>query len=244
MYDNLVGHKITDISIYETAFTHSSAGICDTQGNHISNERLEYLGDAIIEAVVSDVLYRDFKTDTEGTLTKLRAKIVQRDTLNEIAEKMGLEHILKINTHSENKHNKDILGNALEALVGAIYLDLGYGMAHHFVCDKIVDSLDRQQLCSGDRNYKSQLLEWGQKHKINITFDTNAQDRRLDNQLTFYSKLYVEGRKESEAWGYTKKESQQQASKYFLEYIRKHRNYETEIIRKKNTPRQCPQLDN
>lgn len=124
LYHKLLGFYPTDIHLYEQACLHRSSSICE-QGRRINNERLEFLGDAILDAIVADILFHKFKTSKEGFLTNTRAKIVKRESLNEIAVKLGLDNFITYSMRTSS-HNNYMFGNAFEALIGAIYLDKGY----------------------------------------------------------------------------------------------------------------------
>ena len=169
LYHDLLGFWPNDIHLYEVACLHSSSSICE-QGKRINNERLEFLGDAILDAIVADILFHRFGNHKEGFLTNTRAKIVKRESLNEIALKIGLDRFITCATHISS-HNSYMYGNAFEALVGAIYLDKGYEFCKRFVETRIIDSfIDLDKLSKEESNFKSRLIEWCQKHKIDIQF--------------------------------------------------------------------------
>jgi len=157
---NLLGFTPVNIAIYHQAFVHSSA----SKGTKENNERLEYLGDAILDAVVSDILFKKYPKKTEGFLTQMRSKIVSRKMLGKIAKQMGIQELLR-HSKLKIKDSPSVLGNALEALIGAIYLDQGYKMAYLFISKKLISPyIDLNTLIHEELNYKSKLLEWSQKN--------------------------------------------------------------------------------
>ena len=166
---NDFGFYPRNLALYELAFTHKSAA--DNLGNFkLSNERLEYLGDAILSAVVADYLFRMFPTKSEGFLTEMRSKIVSRASLNKLSQKLGFEQMIHY-SHDSHSNFKSITGNAFEAFVGALYLDRGYNFTKHIIIDRIIRlHLDLEQLENTDVNFKSKLLEWAQKEKHKLFF--------------------------------------------------------------------------
>ncbi len=166
---NDFGFYPRNLALYELAFTHKSAA--DSLGNiKLSNERLEYLGDAILSAVVADYLFRLFPTKSEGFLTEMRSKIVSRASLNKLSQKLGFQEMIHYASDGHSVY-KSMTGNAFEAFVGALYLDRGYNFAQHILIDRIVRiHLDLDQLENTDVNFKSKLLEWAQKGKHKLFF--------------------------------------------------------------------------
>jgi ribonuclease-3 len=205
--------------LYEQAFIHSS--ICSTQeGKRINNERLEFLGDAILSAIISDIVYKRFPNKREGFLTNTRSKIVQRESLNKIALKLGIDK--KINSKKYAFiHNKYMCGNAFEALIGAVYLDRGYRFTYKFV-ERIVEKhLELDKIAIKEVNFKSRLLEWGQKNKMLIAFDLTGTFTDDDGTLVFQTSVTLEGTPLAVGIGNTKKESQQVAAKAVLRKLKK-----------------------
>ena len=167
---NIFGFYPKNIALYRVAFTHKSVA-AETVGNyHVSNERMEYLGDAVLSTAVADYLFRTYPTQPEGFLTEMRSRIVSRASLNKLSEKLGFgDYIRHTPDVGSNAHSMG--GNAFEALMGAIYLDRGFDFAKHIIIDRIVRiHIDLEQLQSTDVNFKSKLLEWSQKHKKNTVF--------------------------------------------------------------------------
>ncbi len=167
---SLIDTAPSNLQLYEEALRHSSASLVDESGNSTNNERLEFLGDAILGAVVADFLYAYYPHKKEGFLSSMRAKIVSRSNINAMASALGLKDLL-ISNIRPGQEGKTALGNALEALIGAIYLDKGYAVAESFISKKLIKGLlDIHKLESIVISYKSLLLEWGQKNEKKVVF--------------------------------------------------------------------------
>jgi ribonuclease-3 len=157
--------------LYEQALIHRSSSIETEEGKRTNNERLEFLGDAVLGAIVADIIYKQFPNRKEGFMTNTRSKIVQRDSLNRIAIEMGLDKLIVLSTKI-NTHNSYIYGNAIEALVGAVYLDQGYRRCQKFVQERIIDRyVPLHTIIRKEVNFKSILIEWSQKNKLEIAFE-------------------------------------------------------------------------
>lgn len=216
---DLIGFHPRKLSLYDSAFIHKSATVTDTYGFAVNNERLEYLGDAILGAVVADYLYNRFPHKDEGFLTQLRSRIVNRTYLTKLTFKTGLNRFVKSNTNTANE-TSHIYGDAFEALIGAIYLDKGYRAAQDFIVKRILsDYVDIQKIEKSDTNYKSQLIEWGQKNKREVEFDTQDNHDMMTHKAPFISKVSIEGAVKGKGFGYSKKEAQQNASREALKRI-------------------------
>lgn len=167
---NVLGFTPNNIALYQQAFRHKSAAQEIKNGLRNSNERLEYLGDAILGAVVADFVFKKFPYKEEGFLTEMRSKIVSRDNLNKLAIKLGLDKFIQNNTDYSKHHS--INGNAFEALIGAIYLDKGYKTAYRFIVNHIIKNfIDVDLLEATEKNFKSKLIEWAQKERKIIAFE-------------------------------------------------------------------------
>ncbi len=166
---NTFGFYPKNIALYHVAFTHKSMA-AETVGNyHVSNERMEYLGDAVLSLAVADYLFHTYPTQAEGFLTEMRSRIVSRVSLNKLAQKLGLDSYIQHTPDSNTARSMG--GNAFEALMGAIYLDRGYDFARRVIIDRIVRvHIDIDELQNTDVNFKSKLLEWAQKHKRHLEF--------------------------------------------------------------------------
>lgn len=215
----ILGFFPKDIKIYEQALLHKSSSIKSEKGTTLNNERLEFLGDAILDAIVGDIVYQYFDGKKEGFLTNTRSKIVQRETLNKLAIEIGLDKLIKYSTRSSS-HNSYMCGNAFEAFIGAIYLDRGYRKCKKFIEDKIMDKyIDLDKISKIEMNFKSKLIEWSQKKKIKVSFELIEQFQDKDNNPVFQTEVKVENVSAGVGIGYSKKESQQNAAKMTLKKI-------------------------
>jgi len=212
----LTGLYPHDTEVFKVAFTHKSASRKTDCTRKINNERLEFLGDAILASIVADFLYSYFPFKKEGFLTKMRARIVSRDQLNEIALNMGLQfHIV---SHNNINGTKNIYGNALEALIGAVYIDKGYQGTKQFVLNKLIEkNIDLYKLAFTDSDYKSQLIEWAQKNKLDIIYEDEEVESTEHTHLFFTSTIKVDETILGKGKGSSKKEAQQKASKEALD---------------------------
>ncbi len=169
-FRNVLGYVPRRTELYHVAFTHRSSS-SSQNGHRINNERLEYLGDAVLGLIVADYLYKKYPYQGEGFLTELRSKIVSRASLNKLADKMGMEVLMEYQRDSAGIF-RTIGGNALEALVGAMYLEKGYKFTRKTIIERILRVfLDVEAMASTDWNYKSKLIDWGQKNHRKVTFE-------------------------------------------------------------------------
>lgn len=214
----LLGFSPSNMSLYQQAFFHKSNNHAPIRGMRYNNERLEYLGDALLSTIVAEYLFKKYPSSDEGFLTKMRAKIVKRKTLNYIADEMGLDVLLL--EYNNTRLSKSMLGNALEALVGAVYLENGYKTTKRFVINKILRSyLDIHQMERKDDNFKSQLLEWCQKKGLDVSYE--VIDRfKVDKRDRFKVAVLVDGDQLAEAEDFNKKSAEQTASELALQIIR------------------------
>ena len=217
----MMGFYPRDIRIYEQALLHKSSSVKSDKGQLLNNERLEFLGDAILDAVVADIVYKKFEGKREGFLTNTRSKIVSRESLNHVAEQIGLLGLIKFNTR-QSAHNSYMGGNAFEALIGAIYLDRGYAYCKFFIEHRIMDNyLNLNKISRQEVNFKSKLIEWSQKNKVGITFELISQSQDEFNSPVFETEIFIEGINACRGKGYSKKESQQIAAHETLKKIKK-----------------------
>lgn len=221
LYD-ILGFYPRHIELYKQALLHKSIKSRNEKGTPMNNERLEFLGDAILDAVVADIVFKHFKGKREGFLTNARSKLVQRDTLNKLAQEMGIASLLLSSSHNTT-HNSYIGGNAFEALVGAIYLDKGYNACMHFMKKRILDHLiNIDKVAYKEVNFKSKLIEWAQKNRVSLEFKLISQTRTADDASPLFETIAViEGLEAKAGKGYSKKESQQQAAKATLQKLRR-----------------------
>ncbi|WP_299581606.1 ribonuclease III [uncultured Sunxiuqinia sp.] len=205
-----------NLKLYETALTHRSASKTDSQGNWVNNERLEYLGDAILGAVIAEFLYNRFPNMDEGFLTQMRSKLVNRSFLTELTFQIGLNYYIQSNTNN-TKENSHIYGDALEAIIGALYLDKGYQVTRQFIIRKLLlQQVNLEKVQHTNTNYKSQLIEWSQKNKKDVNFETVEKTSATNRQPLFQSTISIENQVVGKGQGSSKKESQQNASKEAL----------------------------
>ena len=216
-----------NITLYEQALLHKSSSIKLKDGRWINNERLEFLGDAILDAIVADIVFKEFEYKKEGFLTNMRSKIVQRETLNKLALNLGLDRLIKSSAKTGN-HKTHMYGNALEALIGAIYLDQGYRIAKKFVHERlIVEHLNIDTVAQQEVNFKSRLIEWSQKNKIPIEFRLIESFTDNNNNPIFYTAVDIYDLESGTGRGYSKKESQQKAAEEALNKL----NIDKEFIK-------------
>lgn len=215
----MLGFLPRRLSYYRLAFLPKSALQKPLSGNHLNNERLEYLGDAILDAIVADYLFSRFPEGDEGFMTKLRARIVKRKNLDYLATKMEIPGMIAVGIKKGNK-SKHLYGNVLEALIGAIYLDRGYGTARTFFVTKILKKhIDLVQLVSKDPDYKSRIIEWAQKNRIEVVFTNKEEHLSTSKSPSFVSTILLKGEVKGTGRGGSKKEAEQQAAKEALSII-------------------------
>ena len=221
----ILGFYPHDISFYKMALMHKSIMHRNAKGKPVNNERLEFLGDAVLDAVVGDIVYQHFPGKREGFLTNTRSKLVQRDTLNKLAQEMGINQLILSNGHSSS-HNSYMGGNAFEALVGAVYLDRGYDACMFFMQKRILaQMINIDRVAYKEVNFKSKLIEWSQKNRVKLDFVMLDQQKDKNGSPIFTYQVIIEGVEGGTGKGYFKKESQQLASKLTLEQLRKQPQY-------------------
>ena len=221
LYD-IIGFYPHDISYYKMALMHKSIGRRNDKGKPLNNERLEFLGDALLDAVVGHIVYDHFEGKREGFLTNTRSKLVSRDTLGKLAEEMGLTRLILSSGHS-NSHNSYMAGNAFEALVGAIYLDQGYDAVMRFMKKRILAQLiNIDKVAYKEVNFKSKLIEWSQRNRVKMDFHLTKQDKESETgSPVFVFQVMLEGVAGESGRGFSKKEAQQQASEATLKRLKR-----------------------
>lgn len=213
----MLGFYPHDIELYRLALMHRSVGKRDKNGHRVNNERLEFLGDAVIESAVSDILYRHFEEKDEGYLTNTRSKIVQRSSLGKLADEIGLTRLVQCSRLHQQGHNSYIGGNAFEALMGAVYLDRGYRYVFRFLERRILTTyINIDEVAKKEINFKSKLLEWSQRNKLRTAFLSTETKSEGGRETVFVAQVEIEGVTLCKSKGYSKKESQQKASKEAL----------------------------
>lgn len=229
LYD-IIGFYPHDISYYKLALMHKSVMRRNAKGKPVNNERLEFLGDAILDAIVGDIVYQHFPGKREGFLTNTRSKLVQRDTLNKLAQEMGINQLILSSGHTSS-HNSYMGGNAFEALVGAIYLDQGYNACMRFMNKRILaQMINIDKVAYKEVNFKSKLIEWSQKNKVRLSYEQVLQEKDKNGNPIFEFKVVLEGVEGCSGRGFSKKESQQLASKLTLDRLKKKPQFIDEVF--------------
>jgi len=226
LFYKVLGFYPDRIEYYQLAVRHKSLSIPTENGHQLSNERLEFLGDAVLNSVVTDILYRHYENQREGFLTNTRSKIVKRDSLNQLALEIGLDKLVMVTKYVNTHTNNNIYGNALEALMGAIYLDYGYKQCKKFVEQRLFRTfINLDKVAEKEVNFKSKLIEWCQKNRLEPEFVLVSETVGNSNKHVFKSALTILGKTICEANGSSKKESQQNASRIAFELIQSNPDY-------------------
>jgi ribonuclease-3 len=208
----IVGFRTLNLRLYEVAFIHRSASFTLPDGQRINNERLEFLGDAVLDMILSDYLFAKFPDASEGFMTKIRSRIVNHEILNQLSVSMGIDKILVSNVNSTNT-TMNLHGDALEALIGAVFVDKGYKRTKNIFIGRVFNKyLDLQKIINTDTDYKSLVFEWIQKHKTNLTFEYKEEyDFKLKKSL-FSATLLINKEEFGTGQGASKKEAEQEAA--------------------------------
>jgi len=208
----ILGFRPGNLKLYEIAFIHRSATFTLPDGSKVNNERLEYLGDAVLDAILSDFLFEKFPDASEGFMTKIRSRIVNRDVLNQLAVSMGINKILISNVSSAHP-TKNLYGDALEALIGSLFLDKGFKKTKKLFIRNVLNKyLDLNLIVNTDSDYKSLVFEWVQKNKTSLIFTYNEEyDFKLKKSI-FSTTLIIDKIEMGEGHGSSKKEAEQEAS--------------------------------
>lgn len=208
---NDFGFYPKNIVLYQLAFTHKSASDSNIGNYRVSNERLEYLGDAILSAVPADYLFRLFPTKPEGFLTEMRSRIVSRVSLNKLSQKLGFGEVIHY-AHDNHSNYKSMTGNAFEAFIGALYLDRGYEFTKKIIIERIIKvHIDLDLLEQTDVNFKSKLLEWAQKEKHHVEYK-NQNGKTSGHERLYYITVEIDGKEYAQGVDYSIKGAEQLAS--------------------------------
>ena len=209
---HLMGFRPVNLRLYEKAFIHRSATYTLPDGTKINNERLEYLGDAIIDSILSDYLFRQYPEASEGFLTKVRARIVNRETLNGLGLSMGLDRLIVSNL-SPSDSPRNLYGNAVEALAGALFIDKGYERTRRFFIENVLKKhLDLESVLAAETDYKSLIMELCQKNRQKINFTSRESGGGNGTHPHFTVTLEINNEEVARGEGATKKEAEQEAS--------------------------------
>lgn len=208
----ILGFKPGNLRLYEIAFIHRSASYTLPDGMKVNNERLEYLGDAILDAILSDFLFEKFPDASEGFLTKIRSRIVNRDVLNQLAVSMEIDKLLVSNVSSSHP-TRNLFGDAFEALIGSVFLDKGFTKTKKLFLKKVLNKyLNLNQIVRTDNDFKSLVFEWAQKNKANLIF-TYSEEYDSDLKKPIFTTILSINREEfGRGQGASKKEAEQEAS--------------------------------
>lgn len=205
---NLTGFYPGNISVYKLAFHHRSASTQTIGGTRLSNERLEYLGDAVLGAVVAELLFKKFPLREEGFLTEMRAKIVSREHLKQLALKLGINNMMIKNAGHDSY--RSMYGDALEALIGAIYIDKGYKKTQKFILQRLIaHHVDIEEMEATENNFKSKILNWAQRNKRAVVFESTEDEK---NNKLFKVRLLIDNQEVSVGLDYVKKKAEQIAA--------------------------------
>jgi ribonuclease-3 len=209
---SIVGYKPFRLELFRLVTQHSSVAKTLPNGFRASNERLEYLGDAILGAVVADYLFKKYPFKDEGFLTEIRSRIVNRESLSLLAKKIGISQMLESDFSRSRYHFKSIYGDMMEAFIGAVYIDRGYKYCQKFIINKlIIPHFDLDEIIENNTNYKSILIEWSQKENKSIRFDIEDQ-KQEGAKKEFRAAIFVNSEKISKGAGLNKKKAEQNAA--------------------------------
>lgn len=229
----ILGFLPHDISYYKLALMHKSIAHRNAKGRPVNNERLEFLGDAVLDATVGHIVYDHFPGKREGFLTNTRSKLVQRETLGRLAQEMGITKLI-LSSGRGASHNSYMGGNAFEALVGALYLDHGYDACMTFMQKQILSKLvNIDKVAYKEVNFKSKLIEWTQKNRVKMEFRCVAEGKDEQGSPTFEYMCVLEGIEACSGKGFSKKEAQQHASEATLKQLRKQQKFCDSIFQAK-----------
>ncbi len=213
--ERIIGFYPHQVSIYKQAFLHKSILHNSELQSFESNERLEFLGDAVLDSVISHYLYCKFPKKDEGHLTKLRSRLVSRQTLNHLGVKIGLQEFMQSKLE---RASKSVYGDALEALIGAIFLDQGYIFAQQFIEDKLLQNhIDIDEVTQTESDFKSRVIEWSQKNKANLEFTISEAEEH--NEKLYTAELFITEERKGIGIAYTKKQAEQAAAEQFYKTL-------------------------
>jgi len=220
-FKNITGFTPVNLKLYQLSMQHSSIAVQKEKGFKESNERLEYLGDALLGAIVADYLFARFPYKEEGFLTEIRSRIVNREVLNNLAKKIGIKKLVEYNKASRsNLSHKSLYGDSLEALIGAVYLDVGFENCKKFILKRLIaNHYDIEDIIENNTNYKSIIIEWAQKENKDIRFDIEevANDSRYK---LFNATIFIDGQPMGNGSGLSKKKAEQSAANECCEALK------------------------
>lgn len=215
-FRNVFGLRVRNLEIYKVALIHRSSSSNNVVCGKLNNERLEYLGDAVLSAIVADFLFHKYPLESEGVLTRMRSKLVNRNMLNSLARKLGLHDMIQMDPHNAGN---SVDGNAFEAVVGAIYLDKGYEKTYDVIINHVfLTHLDMETVYEEDDDYKSRILIWAQKNRRKVQFENVIA--KNERERLYRSIVILDGSQISEGLGFSVKMSEQAAAEKALELCR------------------------
>lgn len=216
---NIFGYHPKNVSIYKLAFKHKSAAVTIGNGHRHCNERLEYLGDAVLGSVVADFLFKKFPYKDEGFLTEMRSRIVSRSNLNMLSRKLGLDQLIEASKDGSTTASS-IMGDAFEALIGAIYLDKGYQFTKNLIIRNIIQThLDVEEMLLNDINFKSKIIEWAQKEKKEIAYQLVDETENGKKGKLYTVELVIEDDVSGRGQDFSIKKAEQRASRQAWELL-------------------------
>jgi ribonuclease III len=216
----IIGEKPSNMEVYQLAFRHTSASKeTNIKGFRESNERLEFLGDSVLGMVIAEYLFKKFPYKDEGFLTEIRSRIVNRETLNGIARKIGLDRLIEFDGNRKGMPpNSSMYGDALEALVGAVYLDKGFRFTRKFITKELLTHYDLDALINNNANFKSRLIEWAQREGKEVRFMI-VEEKGSRHFREFISQVILNGEVFAQGSGYSKKKAEQSAAEKACEQL-------------------------
>ena len=218
---NITGLVPLQLDLYHLAVSHSSVARENDEGIRESNERLEYLGDAILGSIVADYLFKKYPFKDEGFLTEIRSRLVNRESLNNLGRKVGIDQVINFDTRRKGRFShKSLYGDALEALIGAVYLDRGYRKCQKFVLDKLIlPYFDIEQVVRANPNFKSTLIEWSQKESRELDFRI-VEVKQHGSHREFTARIYIDEDPYGTGYGFSKKKAEQDAAQKTCEMLK------------------------
>lgn len=218
---HLIGSRPGNLQLYKLAMRHTSVAIENEKGIKESNERLEYLGDAVLGMIVAEYLFCKFPYKSEGFLTEIRSRIVNRESLNGVSKKIGLSNLIEYDTSSRNSIKpKSLFGDTLEALIGAVFLDKGYKQCKSFVIKKLLSpNFDIDEIVTNNPNYKSKIIEWAQKENRDLKFEIVGIEE-VNHLKKFTAQVILEQEPLGKGYGLSKKKAEQDAAQKSLDLLK------------------------
>ncbi len=214
----IIGYAPRNFQLFKLAMLHSSVAKKNIQGKPESNERLEYLGDAILGAVIAEYLFKKYPYKDEGFLTRIRSRIVSRESLNLLGKKLGLQHIIEADLKIKSPY-KSVYGDSLEALVGAVYLDRGYAYCRKFILTRLLEPyFNLKEIIQNNTNFKSRIIEWSQKESKELNFET-TDVKDIKNRKEFTVEVLIDHKSVAAGYGNTKKNAEQDAAQKAIEQL-------------------------